>query len=232
MWLVEIVMPKSLMSDIRTGSIELEDETVDLQDLDDAYSEDLDQQAVMDQDTQQEYGCTNQCPNLISTEGLGYKDLAGMLKNTVYIDDFSSKMGDDDEIVVASFYVRDHQAAMDLVNWFEKGYDFIMDADMSPGEVKPNRYLVYVEMKRRSYTGENLRQLVDDFDTLTEYEGDKWVMGYKGEEYPFTVETYNSLVPQSPQNYREREQFELNEMRIASRPSYQNFIQQAQEKRY
>ena len=66
------------------------------------------------------------------TEGLGYKDLAGMLKNTVYIDDFSSKMGDDDEIVVASFYVRDHQAAMDLVNWFEKGYDFIMDADMSP----------------------------------------------------------------------------------------------------
>jgi len=149
-------------------------------------------------------------------EGLGYKDLAGMMKNTMYIDDFSSKMGDDDEIVVASFYVRDHQAAMDLVNWFEKGYDFIMDADMSPGEVKPNRYLVYVEMKRRSYTGDNLRQLVDDFDTLTEYEGDKWVMGYKGEEYPFTVETYNSLVPQSPQTYREREQFELNEMRIAA----------------
>ena len=36
-------------------------------------------------------------------EGLGYKDLAGMLKNTMYIDDFASKMGDDDEIVVASF---------------------------------------------------------------------------------------------------------------------------------
>ena len=96
-------------------------------------------------------------------EGLGYKDLAGMMKNTMYIDDFSSKMGDDDEIVVASFYVRDHQAAMDLVNWFEKGYDFVMDADMSPGEVKPNRYLVYVEMKRRSYTGENLSQLVNEF---------------------------------------------------------------------
>jgi len=47
-------MPKSLMADIRTGSIELEDETVDLQDLDDAYSEDLDQQAVMDQETQQD----------------------------------------------------------------------------------------------------------------------------------------------------------------------------------
>lgn len=149
-------------------------------------------------------------------EGLGYKDLSGLMKNTVYIDEFSSKMGDDDEIVVASFYVRDRQAAMDLVNWFEKGYDFVLDADMSPGEVKPNRYLVYVEMKRRSYTGDNLETLLSDFNTLTEYEGDNWTLGYKGEEYPFTIETYNNLVPQSPQVYREREQFELNEMRIAS----------------
>ena len=42
------------MSEIRTGSIELEDETVDLQDLDDAYSADLDQQAVMNADAQAE----------------------------------------------------------------------------------------------------------------------------------------------------------------------------------
>jgi hypothetical protein len=43
-WLVEIVMPKSLMSDIRTGSIELEDQDIDLQDLDDAYAEDVGQE--------------------------------------------------------------------------------------------------------------------------------------------------------------------------------------------
>jgi hypothetical protein len=42
-WLVEIVMPKALMSDIRTGSIELEDQDIDLEDLDDAYEQDLDQ---------------------------------------------------------------------------------------------------------------------------------------------------------------------------------------------
>ena len=53
-WLVEIIMPKSLMADIRTGSIELEDETVDLQDLDDAYNADLDTQQVMNADAQQE----------------------------------------------------------------------------------------------------------------------------------------------------------------------------------
>jgi hypothetical protein len=36
-------MPKSLMSDIRTGSIELEDQDIDLADLDDAYEQDIDQ---------------------------------------------------------------------------------------------------------------------------------------------------------------------------------------------
>jgi hypothetical protein len=71
-------------------------------------------------------------------------------------------------------------------------------------------------MKRRTYTGDNLRTLIDDFDTLTEYKGNNWIMGYKGEEYPFTAENYAELVPQSPQIYREREQFALNEMRIAA----------------
>jgi hypothetical protein len=42
-WLVEITMPKSLMSEIRTGSIELEDESIDLEDLESAYDEDISQ---------------------------------------------------------------------------------------------------------------------------------------------------------------------------------------------
>ena len=43
-WLVEIVIPKNLIADIRTGSVELEDEEIDLADLDDAYAQDLDQE--------------------------------------------------------------------------------------------------------------------------------------------------------------------------------------------
>ncbi len=49
-WLVEITMPKNLMSDIRTGSIELEGEEIDLEDLDTAYEQDLDQE-IMQSDT-------------------------------------------------------------------------------------------------------------------------------------------------------------------------------------
>ena len=49
-WLVEIVMPKALMSDIRTGSIELEDQDVDLEDLDQAYEQDLDKDSYQNQE--------------------------------------------------------------------------------------------------------------------------------------------------------------------------------------
>jgi hypothetical protein len=48
-WLVEITMPKALISDIRTGSIEFEDEEIDLADLDQAYEDDLDQEQYQDQ---------------------------------------------------------------------------------------------------------------------------------------------------------------------------------------
>jgi hypothetical protein len=53
-WLVEITMPKSLMSDIRTGSIELEDQDIDLQDLDDAYEQDLDKQEYQTDENEQQ----------------------------------------------------------------------------------------------------------------------------------------------------------------------------------
>jgi hypothetical protein len=49
-WLVEITMPKSLMNDIRTGSIELEDQDIDLEDLDDAYDQDLDQESYQNKE--------------------------------------------------------------------------------------------------------------------------------------------------------------------------------------
>ena len=70
----------------------------------------------------------NSLSNLLS-ESLSYKDLEGLMKPTIHVDEFSSKMGDDDDIIVVSFFVRDPQAAKDLMAWFEKGYDFVLDAD-------------------------------------------------------------------------------------------------------
>lgn len=53
-WLVEIVMPKSLMTDIRTGSVEMEDQVLDLEELDTAYEEDLDKEEFKQDDQENE----------------------------------------------------------------------------------------------------------------------------------------------------------------------------------
>lgn len=41
-WFVEIVVPTELMDDIKEGTIDLADQTIDLSDIEDAYDEDLD----------------------------------------------------------------------------------------------------------------------------------------------------------------------------------------------
>jgi len=150
-------------------------------------------------------------------ESLDYKELEGLMKPTVHVDEFSSKMGDDDDIIVISFFLRDAQAAKDLMSWFEKGYDFVIDADKSPGEIKPNRYLVYVEIRRRSTAGAHVEQLLDDLNTLTEFEDSKdWTMHYRGKSIPFSRDAFDSTVPLSPRAYRERYESDLNEMRTAA----------------
>ena len=150
-------------------------------------------------------------------ESLGFKDLDGLLKPTIHVDEFSSKMGDDDDIIVISFFVRDAQAAKDLMMWFEKGYDFVLDADRSPGEIRPGRYLVYVEIRRRSTAGGNVEQLLDDLNTLTEFEDSSaWTMHYRDREIPFTRDAFDSTVPLTPRAYRERYEKDLNEVRVAA----------------
>ena len=52
-WLVSITMPKALMNDIRTGSVEMEDQDIDLSDLDRAYEEDLDKESMQNDEQAQ-----------------------------------------------------------------------------------------------------------------------------------------------------------------------------------
>ena len=55
-WFVEVVIPFELMDDIKEGSIDLADQTIDLSEIEDAYDEDLDSSMTADDtvDTQAE----------------------------------------------------------------------------------------------------------------------------------------------------------------------------------
>lgn len=51
-WFVQIEIPKELMNDIKEGSIDLADQEIDLEDLDNAYDEDLDKADTEKQETE------------------------------------------------------------------------------------------------------------------------------------------------------------------------------------
>ncbi len=149
-------------------------------------------------------------------ETLDYKELKGLIKPTVHIDEFQSKMGDDDDVIVLSFYVHNDLAADDLVNWFEKGYDFVLDADRSPGELEKNRYLVYVEIRRRTTAARNIESLLDDMSTLCEFSPEDWTFEFRSDDYAWDLDLFSRVVPLSPRAYRKLVDGELNEMRAAA----------------
>jgi hypothetical protein len=53
-WLVYIQVPKELMDDVREGSIDLADQSIDLEELDDSYDDDLDKEGTEDDEQQQD----------------------------------------------------------------------------------------------------------------------------------------------------------------------------------
>jgi hypothetical protein len=164
----------------------------------------------------------NQIPQLNPLplfEGLEYKDMVGMIKPTIHIDEFASKMGDDEDVVVASFFVRSKQAAQDLSSWFEKGYDWVLDAQTSEGEVKPGYYLVFVEINRRTTAPARILELISDLETLTNLPLKDWTIIVDKEDYEPNEDVLKQVIVTSPQDYREKEQSEeseLNEMRQAA----------------
>lgn len=156
----------------------------------------------------------SQHPLLLET--LEYKDMVGQLKPTLHVDEFASKMGDDADIIVLSFFVRDRIAARDLMNWFEKGYDWVLDADVSPGEISPGRYLVYVEMRRRTSAPEKVADMIKDLESLTEFTPKDWTIHTGDHEGQFSEEEFRRLVPLSPKSYRQQHEESLNGIRAAA----------------
>ena len=86
----------------------------------------------------------------IINESLDYMDMKDQVEPTITVDEYAAKMGKDKDIVTVTFTVHSKLAADDLVTWFERGYDWVLDASVSDGELEPGEWLVFVEMDRRS----------------------------------------------------------------------------------
>jgi hypothetical protein len=152
----------------------------------------------------------------IINESLDYHDMVNQITPIVTVDEYSAKMGDDDEIVTLSFIVRGEQASNDLVDWFERGYDWVMDAQVSDGEFSIGKYLVFVEMDRRLAVPKRIIELLEDLETLTDIPVSDYTIKIDGEEYPAEVDKLAKVIITSPHEYRQIKEKDLNEMRELS----------------
>ena len=140
---------------------------------------------------------------VILNEGLDYHDLEDQMLPSVTVDEYSAKMGKDSEIVTLAFTVKSEAAARDLSDWFERGYDFVLDAQVSDGEISPGKFLVFVEMNRRSSVGKRIIELLSDLNTLTNIKLTEWVVIVDDEEYDADEHVLKQVITVSPHEYRQ-----------------------------
>lgn len=138
------------------------------------------------------------------SEGLRKNDLIHLMDNKIHFDEYDSKMGDNDEVITASFKVKQRMPAQDLVSFVENGYNWVLDADVSPGEISDGEFLVFVEMARSSDIYNQLRELLEDISHLTDVESNNWKFKWYRQKdyYPLDEDHINSILPTSPEKYK------------------------------
>jgi len=137
-------------------------------------------------------------------ENLEGGDLKRLVHNELHIDEFKSKMGDDADVCVISFKVSGKEPAIDLVSFIEKGYDWVLDADVSSGEKEGGDYLVFVEIDRTPSMPQQIYDMISDLVNLTEQDILDWRVLYfkSNKEHDLTVEVLSQIMPLTPAKYR------------------------------
>jgi hypothetical protein len=137
-------------------------------------------------------------------EGLRSRDLRGFVETTFSIDQFTSKMGEDSDVAVVSFRVNDKLPAIDLMEFIEKGYSFVLDADMSSGEERDGKYHVFVEIERSKKLPEQIKDLLNGVGQLID--STDWRYRYHKDlkSLPFSEEAILENVPLSKESYESR----------------------------
>jgi len=151
----------------------------------------------------------------IINESLDYLDMEGQINDTITVDEYAAKMGKDKDIVTITFTTNSKLAAEDLVSWLERGYDFVLDASVSDGEIKPGEYLVFVEMDRRSKVPERIISVLSDLETLTGLKLKDWTVEVGGESVSADEDALKNAIILNPNVYEKEKGVDedLNEFR-------------------
>ncbi len=136
-------------------------------------------------------------------EGLLAGDLRMLVDNIFEVDSYASKMGEDKEIVVLAFTVESKKPADDLVEFVENGYDFVLDADVSSGELNNGKYKVFVEIERNRRIHEQILELLNGISNLTELKDFKFRYYKSFHSLDANSDNLNETIPKTKIDYEQ-----------------------------
>lgn len=138
--------------------------------------------------------------NKLLSEGLRSLDLENLVDSIFNIDTYRSKMGEDEDVCVISFNVKDRNPARDMMEFIEKGYEYVLDADVSSGENEKGEYTVFVELPRRPDLKNYIQEIISGVQRLTGIKEWKFKYYQNSDEMSLSEETL-SVVPDDRQKY-------------------------------
>lgn len=134
-------------------------------------------------------------------EGLRPLDLREMIHTIFEVDSFKSKMGEDRDVCVVSFKVKDRSPAKDLMEFVEKGYPFVLDADVSSGEDNKGEYSVFVEISRTPKLSEQIKELTYGVKKLTGIDNFQFKYHKESQVHEVTEENLKKHIPPTSREY-------------------------------
>jgi hypothetical protein len=139
-------------------------------------------------------------------EGLETGDLKRLVHTELHIDEFKSKLGADEDTVVISFKVKGKEPAQDLVNFVEKGYEWVIDADVSSGEMDDGDFIVFIECDRTPKLAQELVEMMEDIMNITEQKAEDWRVRYytSQKDHALDVDSLRNLIPSTAEEYERK----------------------------
>lgn len=136
-------------------------------------------------------------------EGMEKGDLKRLVMTEITIDEFVSKMGDDRDIMTVGFTIEYKEPAQDLMVFCERGYDWILDADVSSGELDDGEYMMFIELERNEQAPDNIIKLIKDIGNLTDTDINDWTFVHHKDHTPqaVTKENISATVPLNAEDY-------------------------------
>jgi hypothetical protein len=140
--------------------------------------------------------------NIIS-EGLRSNDLNDLVFPIFEVDTYRSKMGEDRDVCVVTFQVKERAPAKDLMEFVEKSFNFVLDSDVSAGENQDGDYYVFVELERSSKIVDQIKEMMYGIKKLTGI--NEWKFRYHkvNNIFDMTTETLKNKIPSNPGLYEE-----------------------------